>query len=179
MIIECIELNWVFVFPDPRPSTWSPALALNLYLPALAPNLYLPNLAPNLYLPNLATKLHLMVLAPNLDLPNLVPNLYLPAQALNFYLPVLAPNFYLPTLASPEPELAYTNLVCPPQFVFTDPDLRFVLPGSELVFTFLLVAVAAVVNISSSCNFFGLDNTNISIPILVFPSKVGKANLGV
>ena len=57
-----------------------------------------------------------------------------------------------------------------PQFVFTDPGIRFLLPCSEFAFTFLFVVVAMAVVILAivviSSNFFGLDNTNISMPIL-------------
>ena len=76
----------VFVFPDPRPFAWPPALAHNLYLLTLALNLYLTALAPNLYLTTLA------------------PNLYLPA---------LASNFYLLALVSPKPGLGDSNIVPP------------------------------------------------------------------
>ena len=41
------------------------------------------------------------------------PQLCLPALAPNLFLPTLAPNFYLLALVSPEPALAYTNLVPP------------------------------------------------------------------
>ena len=38
-------------------------------------------------------------------------NLYLPALTPNLYLQALASNFYLPVLVSPDPGLAYINLV--------------------------------------------------------------------
>ena len=41
------------------------------------------------------------------------PNLYLPALAPNLYLHALASNFYLLVLVSPDPGLAYINLVRP------------------------------------------------------------------
>ena len=63
--------------------------------------------------PGLAHNLYLLALAPNLYLPALAPNLYLPALAPNLHLTALTPNSYLPALVSPEPELAYTNLVPP------------------------------------------------------------------
>ena len=96
----------VSAFSGPRPFTWLPALAPNLYLLVLAPNLYLPALAPNLYLP---------ALTPNLYLPSLVSNLYLPALSPKLRLPQICiyrlnqawvcicwpclPNLYLLTLA--------------------------------------------------------------------------------
>ena len=40
-------------------------------------------------------------------------NLYLPALTPNLYLQGLASNFYLPVLVSPDPGLAYINLVPP------------------------------------------------------------------
>ena len=59
----------VFLFPDPRPFAWPPALTPNLYLTALAPNLYLPALAPNFYLPALVSP------KPGLADTNLVPRI--------------------------------------------------------------------------------------------------------
>ena len=44
----------VFLFLDPQPFAWPPALAPSSYLRAMAPYLYLPALAPNLYLPAMA-----------------------------------------------------------------------------------------------------------------------------
>ena len=115
-----------FVFPGRRPSAWLPALALalNLYLPALAPNLHLTALAPNLYLPTLAA------------------NLYLPAWPQIFiYRPwsVRSLGLHIPTLS--------------PQFVFTGPELRFLLPCSEFTFTFLSIAVAVAVVILAIATF--------------------------
>ena len=95
--VRLLQVQGGFLFPGTRP--WVPAQAHNFYLPALAPNLCLP------------------ALVPNLCLPALVPNLYLPALAPNLYLAALAPNFYLPPLVSPEPGLAYTNLV-PPMCIY-------------------------------------------------------------
>ena len=107
-----------FVFPGHRPSAWLPALALALYLylPALAPKLYLPALAPNLYLPTLAA------------------NLYLPAWPQIFFYrrwSVRSLGLHIPTLS--------------PQFVFTGPDLRFLLLCSDFAFTFLSIVVAVAV----------------------------------
>ena len=50
---------------------------------------------------------------PNLYLPVLASSLYLTALAPNLYLQTLASNFYLPVLVSPDPGLAYINLVPP------------------------------------------------------------------
>ena len=83
----------VSAFSGPRPFTWPPALAPNLYLLVLAPNLYLPALAPNLYL------------------PALTPNLYLPSLVSNLYLPALSPKFVF--TGSTRPEFAYADLVSP------------------------------------------------------------------
>ena len=113
-----------FVFPGHRPSAWLPALALALYL-------YLPALAPKLYLPALAPNLHLTALAPNLYLPTLAANLYLPAWPPIFFYrrwSVRSLGLHIPPLS--------------PQFVFTGPDLRFLLPFSEFTFTFLSIVVA-------------------------------------
>ena len=51
-------------------------------------------------------------LAPNFYLPALAPNLYLLALAFNLYLPALVPDLYSGFI-TPEPELAYTDLVPP------------------------------------------------------------------
>ena len=136
-----------------RPS----ALAPDLYLPALARNLCLLALAPNLYLPAPAPNLYLTVLAPNLYLPTLAPNLYLPALAL---------NFYTPALVSPRPGLACTNL---------DPPICIYWPWPTIFVTVLWICIYPLIyssstgssNISNSSNLFGLDNTNISMLILV------------
>ena len=55
-----------------------------------------------------------------------------------------------------------------PQFVFTGPGLRFLLPCSQLAFNLLIYSSSSgSSNISNSSNFLGLDNTNISMPIFV------------
>ena len=71
----------------------------------------------------------------------------------NLYLPALTPNFYLPVLAyifiiSPEPELAYTDLVPPICIYWLWPTVCITGPGPEFAFTFLLVVILAVVIIS-------------------------------
>ena len=101
----------------------------------------------------------------NLYLTAMNSNLYLTALASNLYLPALAPNLYLPALAynfisSPGPEFAYTSLVSSICITGQEPEYACAL---------LLVAVVAVSGSSnkSSGNFFGINNTNISMPILV------------
>ena len=101
----------VSAFSGPRPFTWPPALAPNLYLLVLAPNLYLPALAPNLYL------------------PALTPNLYLPSLVSNLYLPALSPKLRLPQICIYRLNQAWVCICWPclsPQFVFTDTGLWFV-----------------------------------------------------
>ena len=83
-----------------------------------------------------------------------------------FYFPALrlAPN--LPNLVSSEPGLAYTKLV-PPICIYW--------PWPTICITVLWIWIYLLIcnsssdnsNISNSSNFFGLDNTNISMPILV------------
>ena len=103
-------------------------------------------------------------LAPNLYLPGLTPNLYLSALAPNFYLPTLALNFYLPALVSPEHGLAYTNLV-PPICIYWPWPTNFI---TVLWFCiYLLIYSSSSGSSSNSSNFLGLDNTHISMPILV------------
>ena len=106
-------------------------------------------------------------LATNFYLPALAPNLCLPALAPNFYLPALAPNFYLPALASPEPGLAYTNLVPPICICWPWPTIFYY---CALILRFYLLiynSSSGSSNINNSSNFLGLDNTHISMPILV------------
>ena len=134
--------------PGPGPQLRPPALAHNLYLPSLAPNLCLPALAPNLCL---------LALAPNLYLPALAPNLYLMA---------LTPNFYLPALVSPEPGLAYTNLV-PPICIYWPWPTIFITVLWFCIYLLIYSSSSGSSNISNSSNFLGLDNTHISMPILV------------
>ena len=109
--VFCVALLMFRLFSSLKISCFGTFLRVFVF-PGPRPSAWPPALAPNLYLPALAL------------------NLYLPALVPNFYLPALAPNFYLLVLACPEPELAYANLV--PQFVFTGPGLRFVLPVRAL-----------------------------------------------
>ena len=132
----------------PWPQPFPQVLARSLYLPALAPILCLPALAPNLCL---------TVLAPNLYLPTLPPNLYLPA---------LSPNFYLPALVSPELGLAYTNLV-PPICIYWPWPTIFITVLWICIYLLIYSSSSGSSNISNSNNFLGLDNTHISMPILV------------
>ena len=92
--------------------------------------------------------------------------LYLPTLAPNLYLPTLAPNFYLRALVNPEPGLAYTNLI---------PQICIYWPCPTIFITMLWICIYLLIysgssgysNISNSSNFLGLENTNISMPILV------------
>ena len=103
---------------------------------------------------------------PNLYLTALAPNLYLPTLAPNLYLPALALNFYIPALVSPEPRLAYTNLV---------PSICIYCPWPTVFINVLWICIYLLIYssssgssiISNSSNFLGLHNTNISMPILV------------
>ena len=107
-------------------------------------------------------------LAPNLCLPALAPNFYLPVLAPNLYLPALAPNLCLPVLAhdfitSLRPEFTYTNLVSSIYICITG-------LGPEFAFTFLIIGSSTSSSgssDSSSSNFFGTNNTNICMPILI------------
>ena len=87
----------VSAFSGPRPFTWPPALAPNLYLLVLAPNLYLPALTPNLYLPSLVSNLYLPALSPKLRLPQIC--IYRLNQAWVCICWPCLPNLYLLTLA--------------------------------------------------------------------------------
>ena len=87
----------------------------------------------------------------------LVPNLYLPA---------LAPNFYIPALPSPKPGLAYTNHVPPVCIHWSWPTICITVLWICIYF-FICSHSSGSSNISNSSNFFGLDNTNIRMPIVV------------
>ena len=149
----CLSVRWsltflrrVFVFRGPRLFAWPPVLAPNLYLPALALYLYLPTLA----------------LAPSLYLPTLAP-LYLPALAPNLCLPTMAPNFYLPALV-------YNFIISPGvEFYIYQPCLLnlcfYLRPWPTICITVVVIRSSGSCN--SSSNLFGIDNTNICMPILV------------
>ena len=105
-------------------------------------------------------------LADNLYLPTLAPNLCLPVLAPNLYLTALTPNFYLPALVSPEPGLAYTNLI--PSICIYWPSPRvFITVLWFCIYLLVYSSSSASSNISNIINFLGLDNTHISMPILV------------
>ena len=91
--------------------------------------------------------------------PNLAPNLCLPALAPDFYLPVLAYDF----ITSLRPGFTYTSLVSSIYICITG-------PGPEFAFTFLIIGSSTSSSgstNSSSSNFFGTNNTNICMPILI------------
>ena len=149
-------------------------MASYLYLPVVASNLYLPALVPNLCLPALAPNWYLPALAPNLYLPALAPNLYLTVVVLNLCLPALAPNLYIPALAynfvtSPGAEFTYTDLVSSICICIYGPGVRFELPVRGLVICIYLITDSSSSGSSKarSSNFFGIDNINITMPILV------------
>ena len=79
----------MFVFTDPRPFSWPPALAL-------APNLHLPGLALNLYLPTLAYNF-ITSPEPEFGYTNLVSSICICIQSpeLQFVLPVRGLNMHL------------------------------------------------------------------------------------
>ena len=172
MIMECIELNWVLVFHGPRPPTWSPALTLNLYYRPWPPIcIYRP--WPSICIYRSWPPICICWPWPPICI-------YRPWPPICIYRPL--PQIFIyrswPQIFIYQPwpvrSLSLHIPILSHKFLFNDPDLRFILPGSELAITFLLVVVAVVVNISSSCNFFRLDTTNISTPILVLPCKVWK-----
>ena len=103
---------------------------------------------------------------PNLYLTALAPNLYLPTLAPNLYLPTLAPNFYLRALVNPEPGLAYTNLISQICIYWPCPTI-FITMLWICIYLLIYSGSSGYSNISNSSNFLGLENTNISMPILV------------
>ena len=103
---------------------------------------------------------------PQFVFTGLAPNLYLPALAPNFYLPTLAPNFYLPGRVSPEHGLAYFNLV-PPICIYWPWPTNFITVHWFCIYLRIYSSSSGSSNIGNSSNFLGLDNTHISIPILV------------
>ena len=121
----------------------------SLYSPALClgPNLALtfgPDFSPH-HLP-LAPNLYLLTKAPNFCLLVLTPNLYFAALTPYLYLQTLAPNFYLPVLAN-----------------------NFIIGLGAWISIYLIIGSSSSSSGSSdsSSNFFGIDNVNISMPILV------------
>ena len=163
-------LSRVFVFPSPRSSAWPSALAPNLLqflrfftcvswgiFPAQILLIVQTTAIRHLYLP---------VLTPNLYLTALAANLYLPTLAPNLYLPTLAPNFYLRALVNPEPGLAYTNLISQICIYWPCPTI-FITMLWICIYLLIYSGSSGYSNISNSSNFLGLENTNISMPILV------------
>ena len=136
---ENIMTGWVFV-PAPGPSFGS--------RPWVRPPVLTPTLASNLYLPVLVPDLYLLDLAPNLRLPILAPNLYLPTLVFNI-ITGLEPEFCIY-------RACLLNLCL---YLRRWPTIDiYLLIGSSSSGSF---------NSSSSSNFFGIDNTNICMPILV------------
>ena len=104
-------------------------------------------LDPNLYLPALALNLHLQALGPKFLFTRPGLQFILPVRNLSLHLPTFFPNLYLMAMAY---DLYYqycSAWIC-----------IYVVIGSSSI---------GSSNISSVSNFFGLDNTNISMPILV------------
>ena len=135
--------GWVFV-PAPGPFFGSQ--------PWLRPPVLTPTLASNLYLPVLVPDLYLLDLAPNLRLPILAPKLYLPTLVFNI-ITGLAPEFCIY-------RACLLNLCL---YLRRWPTIDiYLLIGSSSSGSF---------NSSSSSNFFGIDNTNICMPILVDQGK--------
>ena len=133
-------------FLDSQSWPWPPSLALNLCFPTLAPNLYLPTLAPDLYLPELS---------PNFHLPTLAPKLYFPTLGYNF-------------ITSQWPEFTHTNifpLICTCIYC---PCLHLYYRSGAWICIYLIIGSSnSVGSYSRSSNFFGTNNTNICMPILV------------
>ena len=98
----------------------------------------------------LAPHLYLSVLVPNLYLPALIPNFCLPkfllsVRSLSLHIPY-PPNLYLLALAH---------------------DLYYHFETCIYIYHFIGSSSSGSRYISSSSNFFGIDNTNSSIPFLV------------
>ena len=93
-----------------------------------------------------------LCLAPD---PGPDPKLVFSGPGPQFLLPVRVLSLLIPILS--------------PQFVFTGPGLRFILLIRNLNFYLLISGNggSGSSNVSSSSNLFGIDNTNISILILV------------
>ena len=129
----------VFVFPGPQSSAWPPALVSPPPPRPLPPIcVYRPCPPICIYRP-----------WPQICIYRLWPQIFI-------YQPwsVRSLGLHIPTL--------------PPQFLFTGPGLRFLLPCSEFAFNLLIYSSSnGSSNISNSSNFLGLDNTNIRMPILV------------
>ena len=84
-------------------------------------------------------------------------NLYLPALVPNLYLPALAPNLYLPALA---------NSFVPFRSLTLAHDLYYRY-GAWICIYFIIGSSSSGSSSGSRSNFFGIDNTNVSMPISV------------
>ena len=122
----------------------------------------------------LASNLYLLALAAKLYLPALAPNLSLTALASNFNFPALAPI----CIYQPWHQMFFTNScqsrawACIYQpchlnlyLLALVYDLYYRVLNFHLLFS--CCSSSGSGNISNSSNFFGLNSTNISMPILV------------
>ena len=136
----------------------APALVYNLYLLALATNLYLLALAPNLYLPTLAP-IYIYRSCPRFVFTGPGPKFVFTGPSLLYCYQPGAWVLHIPTLS--------TQFVC----VFTALvyDLYY-RPGAWICL-YVIIGISTYLIIgscnSSSSNFFGIDNTNICMLILV------------
>ena len=96
-----------------------------------------------------------------------------PALARNFYLPALAPNLCFLALANnfitnPGPDFVYTDLVSSICICLTALAHDLCYWYGTLISIYLTISSSSSgKSNSSSSNSFGIDNTNISMPILV------------
>ena len=155
----CLYFPVLGPFLGPRSWPWPPA-------PAPGPGL-------QFVFTNPGPQFVFTVLAPNLHLPTLAPDLYLPELSPNFHLPALAPNLYFPTLGynfitSQWPEFTHTNifpLICTCIYC---PCLHLYYRSGAWICIYLIIGSSnSVGSYSRSSNFFGTNNTNICMPILV------------
>ena len=104
-------------------------------------------------------------LLPALCLPSgLVPNWYIPVLALNLYLPALVYNF----ITSPGLDILHIPTLSS-QFVFVFTVLAYDLHywSGAWIYIYVIIGSSSSGSCnSSSSNFFGIDNTNIYMPIL-------------
>ena len=89
--------------------------------------------------------------------PALAPDLYLPALAPDLYLLTLAPNLYLPALA---------NNFIPFQSLTLAHDLYYRYEAWICIYLIIGSSSSGSSN-GSRNNFFGIDNTNVIMPISV------------
>ena len=145
----------VFAFHGPRPFAWPPVPA-----PTLDPNLYLPALAPNLYLPALA------LICIYQSLPPIC--IYWSWPLICIYKPWLPICIYRswPTILLPVRSLSLHIPTLSPQFVFAFTALAYNLYYQSRSYLIVGTSSSGSSNSSSSC-FFGINNTNICMSILV------------